>query len=156
MNRDDAFAGVGEPRPVDFPDLGLNGASRFIAALGLVFDVVRGDLVTGQVTLGPQHHDAWGTVHRGVYSTIVERAASVGASMAVAGLDRFAVGLHNATNIFVATTGGDTDVRAEPQFQGEHQQLWAVVIRDRATGCTLARGELRLQNVPRRDLSALT
>jgi acyl-coenzyme A thioesterase PaaI-like protein len=154
MSRDDT--GMSEPRLADFPDLGLNGASRFVAALGLVFDVVRGDLVTGRVTLGPQHHDAWGTVHRGVYSTIVERAASVGASRAVAGLDRFAVGLHNATNVFVATTGGDTDVLAEPQFQSENQQLWAVVIRDRATECVLARGELRLQNVPRRDVLALT
>lgn len=133
-----------------FPDLNLDAASRFVAALGLVFDDVTAEAVSGHLDLGPQHHSPWGLVHCGVYSTVVERAASVGASRAVLARGQFAVGLHNATDVFVFTASGRADVRAEPVYQGELQQLWSVEI-TADDGTLLARGQLRLQNVARRD-----
>ncbi|MFC5724737.1 PaaI family thioesterase [Streptomyces gamaensis] len=140
-----------ESCPDPFPDLGLDAASRFAATLGLIFDVVRGDGVTGHLELGPHHHSAWGTVHGGVYSTVVERAASVGASRAVADKGRFAVGVHNATDVFVTEVRGPALVEARPVFQGELQQLWSVEIRALPGNTLLARGQLRLQNVAGRS-----
>lgn len=133
--------------PDDFPDLRLSAASRFVAALGLEFDEVRGNLVLGHIVLGPRHHDAWGVVHPGVYSTVVERAASVGASRAVQGTGRFAVGIHNATHVFVSAPAGHAHVRAVPLLQADDQQIWQVAVT--CAGSLLAHGELRLQNVPR-------
>ncbi|MFI0979754.1 PaaI family thioesterase [Streptomyces sp. NPDC021093] len=133
-----------------FPDLSLDSANRFVAALGLEFDEVRADAVTGRIELGPQHHNAWDVVHGGVYSTVVERAASVGASRAVEEHGLFAVGVHNATDVFVTTAKGLALVTAHPVFQGELQQVWSVEILTDVDGTPLARGQLRLQNVPKR------
>lgn len=133
-----------------FPDLSLNSASRFVVALGLVFDEVSADVVTGHIELGQHHHSPWAIVHGGVYSTVVERAGSVGASRAVADCDQFAVGLHNSTDVFVTSASGRAEVKAEPVYQGEIQQVWSVVVRSSVDGTLLARGQLRLQNIPHR------
>jgi len=61
---------------------------------------------------------------------------------------RFAVGVHNATDFLRSTTGCRAVVEAEPLHQGRTQQLWSVVITDSGTDKVLARGQLRLQNVP--------
>lgn len=133
----------------DFPDLDLSVASRFLATLGLVFDEITAGSVTGHLDLGPQHHSPWGRVHGGVYSTVVERAASVGASWAVVDRGQRAVGIHNATDVFVSTTRGRADVHAEPIHQGPLQQVWTVLIVAAADRTPLACGQLRLQNIDR-------
>jgi uncharacterized protein (TIGR00369 family) len=88
-------------------------------------------------------------VHGGVYATAVETAASLGASAAVADKGEFAVGVHNATNFLRPMTAGRVDLEAVPLFQGRTQQLWDVVITRSTDGKPVARGQLRLQNVPR-------
>ncbi|MCB5910853.1 PaaI family thioesterase [Streptomyces pinistramenti] len=133
-----------------FPEMSLDKASRFLAALGLEFDEIRADAVTGRIELGPQHHNPWAVVHGGVYSTIVERAASVGASRAVHEKGLFAVGVHNMTDVFVAAVQGPAVVTAHPVFQGELQQVWSVDVSADEGGTLLARGQLRLQNIPAR------
>lgn len=85
-------------------------------------------------------------MHGGVYTTAVESAASIGASAAVEGRGQFAVGVHNATDLR-ASTGGHANVVSIPLQQGRVQQLWLVTIDDEQ-GRPLARGQLRLQNVP--------
>jgi uncharacterized protein (TIGR00369 family) len=104
--------------------------------------------VRGHVDLGADHHTPWGVVHGGVYATIVESAGSIGASHAVAGHGQFAVGVHNATDFLRPSTGGRASVEAEALHQGRTQQLWQVLISDEASRKVLARGQLRLQNVP--------
>ena len=133
----------------DFPDLSLAAASRFVAALGLIFDEVGEERVIGHLELGPVHRNAAGAVHGGVYSTVVERAASVGASYAVASQGKIAVGVHNSTDIFDTRARGLTHVVALPLFRGGLQQLWAVDLRS-AEDVPLAYGTLRLQIVTRR------
>ncbi|WP_280232840.1 PaaI family thioesterase [Nocardia cyriacigeorgica] len=130
------------------PSVDLAAASRFVAASGFVVDHLSGDGVSGHVDLGTDHHTPWGVVHGGVYATIVETAASVGASAAVAERGEFAVGVHNATDFLRPATECRAAVAAEPLHQGRTQQLWQVVITDDASGKTLARGQVRLQNVP--------
>ncbi|HRO59249.1 MAG TPA: PaaI family thioesterase [Burkholderiaceae bacterium] len=130
------------------PDVSLEAASRFVAAAGLVVEEVTNARLRGHVALGEHHFTPWGVVHGGVYATIVESAASIGASHAVVGRGEFAVGVHNATDFLRPSTGGRASVDAEALHQGRTQQLWQVVITDDATNKVLARGQLRLQNVP--------
>jgi 1,4-dihydroxy-2-naphthoyl-CoA hydrolase len=127
---------------------GRDGA--FLVAVGLQVDELSGTRVTGHLDLGPDHHTPWGIVHGGVYTTVVESAASLGASTAVEPRGQFAVGVHNATDFLRSTTGGRAQVVAEPLQQGRVQQLWLVTVTDEQ-GRTLARGQVRLQNVPLPD-----
>lgn len=128
---------------------GRPAASRFVVASGLVIDEVTATTLRGHAELGPDHHTEWGTVHGGVYASLVESAGGAGAGFAVADRDQVAVGVHNGTDFLRASTGGRVLIYAEALFQGRSQQLWDVVITQQATGKTLARGQLRLQNVPR-------
>ncbi len=128
------------------PDLSLDAASPFLAAAGLQLDEVSGTRVTGHLDLGPEHHTPWGVVHGGIYTTAVESAASIGASLAVAENGQFAVGVNNSTDFLRAATGGRAEVVAQPLQQGRVQQLWLVTVTD-DQGRTLARGQVRLQNV---------
>lgn len=123
--------------------------SAFVQASGLQFDVMTGTRVTAHIELDASHHTPWGVVHGGVYTTAVESAASLGASLAVADDDRFAVGVNNTTDFLRPVVTGRVEVVAEPVFQGRSQQLWQVVITRAGDGKAVARGSVRLQNVPR-------
>lgn len=126
----------------------LPSDSAFLQAAGLVLDEVSGTRVTGHIDLGRDHHTPWGVVHGGVYTTAVESAASVGASAAVQDRGQFAVGVHNSTDFLRSSTGERVDVVAEPLQEGRVQQLWLVTVTGTESGRTLARGQVRLQNVP--------
>ncbi|MCU1619412.1 MAG: putative esterase [Modestobacter sp.] len=129
--------------PVD-----LNAASAFVAATGLELTEVTGARVSGHIEVGPQHHTPWGVVHGGVYCTVVESAASVGASTAVAERGQFAVGVNNSTDFLRPMVAGRLDVVAEPVQQGKTLQLWLVTLTRADDGKLVARGQVRLQNVP--------
>lgn len=133
------------------PDVSLVASSRFVAASGFVVEEASGTRVRGYVDLGEDHYTPWGVVHGGVYATIVESAGSIGASNAVVERGQFAVGVHNGTDFLRPSTGGRASVEAEALHQGRTQQLWQVVITDAESGKVLARGQLRLQNVPLPD-----
>lgn len=126
----------------------LSKSSGFVVAAGLVVDDVSGTRVAGHIDLGTDHLTPWGVVHGGVYTTAVETAASIGASEAVKDRGEFAVGVHNGTDFLRASRGGRVDVVAEPLQQGRVQQLWLVTITASDSGKTIARGQVRLQNVP--------
>lgn len=89
-----------------------------------------------------------GVVHGGVYATLIETAASVGASAAVNDRGQFSVGVNNSTDFRRSTRSGTLDVFAEPVIQGRVQQLWSVRITRHEDGKLIARGQVRLQNVP--------
>ena len=127
----------------------LSHFSAFATASGFVVDEASGARVIGHIDLGEDHHTPWGVVHGGVYTTAVESAASVGASLAVEDKDQFAVGVHNATDFMRSMKAGRVEVVAEPLQQGRVQQLWLVTITSADTGKTVARGQVRLQNVPK-------
>lgn len=131
-----------------FPDASSAESSAFVRTSGLVVDEVTATTLQGHADLGEDHLTAWGTVHGGVYASIVESAGGAGAGFAVHDRDQIAVGVHNGTDFLRASTGGRVEVTAEALFQGRSQQLWDVVITQAETGKTLARGQLRLQNVP--------
>jgi 1,4-dihydroxy-2-naphthoyl-CoA hydrolase len=132
----------------ELPAVDLGAASAFVAATGLEIAEVTGTRVTGHVDLGPEHHTPWGVVHGGVYCTIVESAASIGASTAVADRGQFSVGVNNTTDFLRPMAAGRLDVLAEPVQQGRTLQLWLVTLTRADDGRTVARGQVRLQNVP--------
>ena len=136
-----------QPGPDTDIHFSAEAASRFLSAAGLVVDPASGTRVAGHIDLGPDHHTPWGVVHGGVYATAVESAAGLGASLAVRDRGQFAVGVHNATDFLRPATSGRAEVIAEPLQQGRVQQLWLVTITDER-GRALARGQIRLQNVP--------
>jgi 1,4-dihydroxy-2-naphthoyl-CoA hydrolase len=107
-----------------------------------------GSRVAGTVDLGPDQHTPWGVVHGGVYCSVVESAASIGASTAVADRGQFAVGVNNNTDFVRPMTSGVLEVVAEPIQQGRTLQLWQVVLTRADDGKLVARGQVRLQNVP--------
>jgi 1,4-dihydroxy-2-naphthoyl-CoA hydrolase len=129
------------------PPVDLAAAGAFIAAMRFEAGELSGTRVTGHVDVGPDHHTPWGVVHGGLYCSVVESAASIGASLAVQDSGQFAVGVNNTTDFLRSMTSGRIDVVAEPIQQGRTQQLWQVLL-TREDGKLVARGQVRLQNVP--------
>jgi 1,4-dihydroxy-2-naphthoyl-CoA hydrolase len=135
----------------DLPDVSLENAPGFLRGAGLQVDEASGTRVTGTITAGPEHHTPWGVVHGGVYTTAVESACSIGASLAVVGKGEYAVGISNQTDFLRPHVAGDLRVTATPIHQGRTQQLWLCEIVRAGDGKPVARGQLRLQNVPLGD-----
>jgi uncharacterized protein (TIGR00369 family) len=131
----------------ELPDVDLTVAGPFVAAINFDITEATGTRVTGSVDLGPDQHTPWGVVHGGVYCSVVESAASIGASTAVQPHGQFAVGVNNNTDFLRSMTAGRVEVLAEPIQQGRTQQLWQVLL-TREDGKLVARGQVRLQNVP--------
>ena len=129
-------------------DLAAVPGGAFVQGMGLELDEISGTRVAGHVDAGPDHHTPWGVVHGGLYASVIETVASVGASVAVEERDQFAVGVNNQTDFLRPHVEGRLDVVAEPIQQGRTLQLWGVEI-TREDGKVVARGQLRLQNVPK-------
>jgi len=124
--------------------------SAFMRAAGLVLDEVGATAVSGWIELGPEHHQPWGLVHGGVYTSAIETAASVGASTAAAEHGLVAVGVNNNTNFARSMVAGRVSVNAVPLQQGRTAQLWEVRITD-GDDRLVAIGQVRLQNVTPRS-----
>jgi acyl-coenzyme A thioesterase PaaI-like protein len=61
---------------------------------------------------------------------------------------QFAVGVNNNSDFIRPMTVGRLDVVAEPIQQGRTLQLWQVMLTRADDGKLVARGQVRLQNVP--------
>ena len=107
-----------------------------------------GERVRATMALGEAHHQPFGIVHGGIYALAVEGVASAGACAAVADRNQYAVGTSNTTDFLRPVSAALVEVLAEPIFQGRTQQLWNVEIRRTDDGKLVAKGQLRLQNVP--------
>jgi 1,4-dihydroxy-2-naphthoyl-CoA hydrolase len=147
--RSDPAARASHPNPRGLPDLEKLGA--FHKALHMQFEEIGPNRVVASMELGPDQHTPWGVVHGGVYTAAVETAASLGASAAVLDRGQFAVGVNNNTDFLRPVVTGRVRVVAQPIQQGATQQLWQVDITREDTGKLVARGHLRLQNVPLPD-----
>ena len=120
--------------------------SAFVEAAGLQLDVIEPAYVAGWIDLGAEHHQPWGLVHGGVYTSAIESAATLGAALAVEERGLVAVGVNNNTNFVRAITGGRVTVEARPLQQGRTQQLWEVRVTDDEARL-VAIGQVRLQNI---------
>lgn len=102
--------------------------------------------VRARIEIGPQHHQPYGIVHGGVYCSIVEGVASVGAGTAghQAGLPGV-VGVANATDFLRSHSAGQGALLAEgtPLHTGRSLALWQVEIRRESDQKLVARGQVR-------------
>ena len=123
--------------------------TAFMQAAGLVLDKIESSHVSGWIDLGSEHHQPWGLVHGGVYTTAIETAASVGASTAAQEHGLVAVGVNNNTNFVRSMAEGRVTVDARAIQQGGTQQLWEVRVTD-GRDRLIATGQVRLQNITHR------
>ncbi|MDQ1286610.1 MAG: 1,4-dihydroxy-2-naphthoyl-CoA hydrolase [Actinomycetota bacterium] len=126
------------------PDVDLD--TGFIKLLGLEIVEASGDRVVVRWEARPDLHQPFGLVHGGVYCAAVETAASIGGVLWLGGRGT-AVGVSNQTDFLRAVREGELTATASPVHRGRSQQLWAVEITD-AGGRLVARGQVRLQNLP--------
>ncbi len=125
----------------------LTGSSELLRLFEIDFEEIGPARVSGSVAADARHHQPWGLVHGGLYTTVVETFATVGAFEAVKDLGQQAVGVSNQTDFLRPHRTGRLRVVAVPIHQGRTQQLWQVEIRRPDDDKLVARGQVRLQNV---------
>ena len=119
--------------------------SNFDDLLGLEMIEASGERVVARLPVAPHLHQPTGIVHGGVHATLVETAASVGASLWL-GDGRAAVGLSNHTDFLRSVSDGTLHVEALPVQRGRTMQLWRVEVTDEQ-GRPVASGRVRLMNL---------
>jgi 1,4-dihydroxy-2-naphthoyl-CoA hydrolase len=129
------------PGPSD--DAGLEGG--FIKLFGLRIGEASGDRVVLTCPVTPDLHQPFGLVHGGVYATLAETAASVGASLWFGDQGKV-VGVSNHTDFLRAVRRGELRAEATPLSRGRTTQLWQVEIGDEQ-GRLVAHSKVRLQNL---------
>ncbi len=122
-------------------------ASELLALLDVQFDECTPTRVSGSIAADERHHQPWGIVHGGLYTTAVETFATIGAYEAIKDGGQQAVGVANATDFVRPHRTGRLDVVAVAVHQGRTQQLWQVDIRRPEDDKLIARGQIRLQNI---------
>ena len=124
-----------------------SAATGFNGALGLEFEEASPERVVARLRIGPQHLQPYGVVHGGVYASLAETVASVGAALSAARHDpgSGAVGLENHTTFLrTARSGAEVVAEALPQHAGRRTQSWRVAMRDAGDGRELAVANVRL------------
>lgn len=101
------------------------------------------DEVVAEWTVGPQHLQAYGIVHGGVHSGVIETLASVGAALNAASRGQSIVGLENHTSFIRAVREGTLRATARPITRGRRTQVWEATVTD-PEGRTVATGRVRL------------
>lgn len=122
-------------------------SSELLALLEIDFEEIRGTCVGGSVAADERHHQPWGLVHGGLYTTAMETFATTGAFAAAKDRGLHPVGITNITDFLRPHRDGRLRVVATAIHQGQSQQLWQVELIRRDDGKLVARGQVRLQNL---------
>ena len=123
----------------------------FDTVLGLEYLEVSGDRVVARWPVTAHLLQGHGILHGGVHCAVVEGTASVAAARWFGDRGRV-VGVSNQTDFLRAVTEGELTATATPIHRGGLQQLWEVRVVDEQDRL-VARGQVRLQNLPTRDPS---
>lgn len=123
-------------------------SAPFDRQIGLVYTDVTPDGIRAELTVNPNLLQPMGIVHGGVWCSVVESLASISAYTWLAeNGGGNVVGVNNNTDFLHAVGEGTVHAVSEPVHRGKRQQLWLVTIRDDRER-TIARGQVRLQNLP--------
>jgi 1,4-dihydroxy-2-naphthoyl-CoA hydrolase len=117
----------------------------FVRWLGLEMVEASSDKVVAAWDVRPDMLQPYGIVHGGVHCSVIETVASYAAALWFR--EGQVVGVANQTDFLRAARDGRLTATGTPIHRGRLQQLWLVEIRD-ATDRTVARGQVRLQNLP--------
>jgi uncharacterized protein (TIGR00369 family) len=123
------------------------GARELLALLEVESDERGPSEVRGSIAADERHHQPWGLIHGGLYTTAIETFATTGAFEAVKDRGQRAVGVSNSTDFLRPHRDGRLNVLATAIQQGRTQQLWRVEIRRPEDEKLIALGQVRLQNV---------
>jgi uncharacterized protein (TIGR00369 family) len=129
----------------------LTTPTDLMGLLEIEFDELQPSRVSGSVAADARHHQPFGIVHGGLYTTAIETFASIGACEAVRDRGQRAVGVTNITDFVRPHTAGRMQVQANAIQQGRTQQLWQVEITRPEDDKLVARGQVRLQNIGPED-----
>lgn len=121
--------------------------SPFDDLVGLRLSAASGERVAASLTVRDDLLQPHGLVHGGVYATVIEGAAAVGANLWL-GEDAVAVGVSNHTDFLRSVREGELAVHATPLQRGRRLQLWQVRVTDEADRLA-AYGTVKLANLPR-------
>ena len=110
--------------------------------MGMHFVRATKETVEAELTIGPDHMQAYGVVHGGVHSGVVETVASVGAALSALEQGNSVVGVENHTSFLLAVREGELHAKALPLMRGRRTQVWEATITDDA-GRTVAKGQVR-------------
>ncbi len=102
----------------------------FNVLIGLKFTSASADEVCAEVPVRPDLQQPYGLVHGGIYSTIIETLASVGAAINAMPKGQSTVGLENTTSFLKAVRSGTLHGRAVPLTRGRRTHVWEVSIHD--------------------------
>jgi 1,4-dihydroxy-2-naphthoyl-CoA hydrolase len=137
--------------PGDFIEAFKGLRSAYDSALGIEFDSITLERVEAHLDLDPARHtQPYGIVHGGVYCSIAETLASVGAAFNAMNDNRNAVGLENHTSFLRAVREGRVTAVATASYRGRTTHVWEVSITDPA-GRPVARSTVRLALPERRE-----
>lgn len=113
-------------------------------AMNLTFVLATADEVIAEFTVGPEHLQAYGIVHGGVYCGVIETLASVGAAMHAMARGQTVVGLENHTSFVRAVSvGARLRATAKPITRGRQSQAWEATVTGE-DGKLVATGRVRL------------
>ena len=116
--------------------------------IGGTFEEMTPDRVVVALDVDARHHQPFGLLHGGVHCVLVETAASAGAGLwAISKGNVAVVGVSNSTDFLRSHREGRIIAVATPIHRGRTQQLWQVVVSRESDGKTVARGQVRLQNI---------
>jgi len=119
------------------------GRGGFEVSIGLTFTRASADEVACEVPVGPQLLQPYGLVHGGVYASIIETLASVGAALYAMPRQQTAVGLENTTSFLRAVRSGTLIGISRPLHRGRTTQVWEVEVRG-DDGQLAATGRVRM------------
>lgn len=104
----------------------------------------------GYIDIDERHHQGYGIVHGGVWSSVVESVGSHGAAVAALEItgEMAVVGVANSTDFLRPHRTGRVRATGTPILRGRTQQSWLVEIEREDDGKMVARGQLRVRNLP--------
>lgn len=118
----------------------------FAQVLGLELKTATGDELVATWEAKPELHQPYGIVHGGVHCTVVETLGSIAGWLWYGDRGKV-VGVNNTTDFYRAVSEGRLTSTARPVHRGRSQQVWIIETEDES-GRLVARGQLRLQNLP--------
>jgi uncharacterized protein (TIGR00369 family) len=120
------------------------------SALGLGVEELTRTRVVAYVDIDERHQQGYGIVHGGVWTSVVESVGSHGAALAAREItgEMAVVGIANSTDFLRPHRAGRVRATGTPIHTGRTQQIWLVEIEREHDGKMVARGQLRVQNLP--------
>ncbi len=102
----------------------------FNTLIGLRITSAKLDEVCAEVAVRPEILQPYGLVHGGIYSTMIETLASIGAAINAMPKGQTTVGLENSTSFIRGTRAGTLHGKAVPLTRGRRTHVWQVTITD--------------------------